>query len=158
MSVNAIYAPDNKLMETFNYLYNYNWLDRMIEYLDNKKELSYVIDAINNDDPTCIRANCLENHDKNRIAYMTKNTDQLKEWLKFSFALKGHNFIYMGEEYGIKHKPELFEKDPVIWPKEENEIYRLVKELISNKHQPKSNNKICINNNIVIFDNKEYKL
>lgn len=157
-SVNAIYAPDKDLMGTFDYLYNYNWMDKMIDYFNNQGELKAIVDAINNDDKNIIRVNGLENHDKDRTAHLCQNEEQLKEWIKFSFALKGHVFIYMGEEYGIKHKPDLFEKDPVIWPKE-NEIYHLFKALIKEKHlSDVIDNNLIYKDNIVCLNNKEYKL
>ena len=39
---------------------------------------------------------------------------------------KGPLFIYMGQEYGAKHRPNLFEKDPVNWTINEKvlEIYK----------------------------------
>ena len=157
-SIHAIYENDKDLMQAFDYLYNYSWLDRMIDYFNNQGDLKAVIDAINSDDKEIVRANCLENHDKDRIAHFCKNDNQLKEWIKFSFDLKGHAFIYMGEEYGVKHKPDLFEKDPVIWPKE-NEIYQLYKELIKEKHNSEVvENELSIKGNIVTLNKKEYVL
>ena len=41
-------------------------------------------------------------------------------------------FIYAGQEYGDKHKPELFEKDP-IGNKIDKEILDLYKNAIKNK-------------------------
>ena len=40
--------------------------------------------------------------------------------------LKGPLFLYMGQEYGVNHRPNLFEKDPVDWKPNTNvlEIYK----------------------------------
>lgn len=157
-SIDAVYVSDEDLMTSFNYLYNYNWLNQMISYLKNEGKLETVINNINSDTNTIFRVNCLENHDKDRIASLTHNKEQLENWIKFSFALKGHAFIYMGQEYGISHKPELFEKDPVDWPKE-NEIYHLYKSLIKKKHASDiKDNVLYIKDNIVYLNNIEYKL
>lgn len=158
-SVNAIYETDETLNQYFDCLYNYNWLDIMIRYLKGNDKLENIIKAIKNNDKDIIRLNCLENHDKDRIANYFSEEKDLYEWMRFAFNLKGNMFIYMGQEYGIKHKPELFEKDPVIWPKEENETYRLYIQLIKeNKQKTVVEDDIEIKDGIVLLNNKEYRL
>ncbi len=75
----------------------------------------------------------IENHDQPRIASYGDETFT-KELIRFSFFTKGPAFLYAGEEIGAKHKPELFEKDPVDWKSGDEGIERLVKELIQEKH------------------------
>lgn len=148
ISINAVYAPDKELMNTFNYLYNYHWLDQAILYFKGEYKLEDLIARINNDDKSILRVNSLENHDKPRIAGQIKDRHKLMEWIKFDFALKGHVFIYAGEEYGITHLPELFEKDPIIW-KKDKEIYNLFVEEIKKKHKSK-----MVDNDLSIKDGK----
>lgn len=156
--IGAVYAPDTELMECFDYLYNYNWVNDMIRYFKGEGELKTVIDNIKSDDKSIIRVNCLENHDKERISSLAHNQSQLENWIKFSFALKGHAFIYMGQEYGLSHHPELFEKDPVIWPKE-NKLYTLYKKLIKNKHETKMiENELSYKDNIVTLNKEKFVL
>lgn len=45
----------------------------------------------------------------------------------------GVNFIYAGEEYGNKHKPDLFEKDPVDWTQVDKDILKTYQTWIQNK-------------------------
>ena len=157
-SVNAIYEEDRVLCQYFDCLYNYNWLDEMIKYLKGSGTRENVFDAIKNDDPSIVRLNCIENHDKDRIASYFDSIEKAKGWAKFSFSLKGVGFIYAGQEYGISHKPELFEKDPIVWPKE-NEIYSFYKSLIREKHQQEEReNDICYTNDKVILNGQEYDL
>ena len=121
---------DIELAEYFDMQYNYNWYHSFNAFLRGEEKLDVIIDKINKD--TIVRANCLENHDVDRIAKVVKNNKALLTLLSFSFFLKGSGFIYMGEEYGIKHKPELFEKDPVDW-KIDEVIYEYIQNLIKEK-------------------------
>ena len=129
IDTNSIYVDDKTLSECFDYLYNYNYMDVLTKHLKGECSLEDVVQRINEDDDCNTRVNCLENHDISRIASYFDNEDDLFKIVEFIFSLKGHLFLYMGQEYGIKHKPELFEKDPVIWPKE-NSTCKRYKELI----------------------------
>ena len=157
-SVNAIYVDDKSLMEVMDYLYNYHYLDDLIRYFNKEESLKDVIDCIKNDDSNIVRVNCLENHDKDRFASYFTDLKKMKEWINFIYSLPGHAFIYMGQEYGIKHKPELFEKDPVIWLKNE-EIFSYYKLLNEKKHkQNMAKSNIFIKEGIVHFNGDKYHL
>ena len=158
VSVNHVYVNDLDLSKYFDALYNYNYMQEMTDYWENKIPLDKFVDRIKNDQQNIYRINCLENHDRNRVASFFKDINQANEWAKFSFQLKGIAFIYAGQEYGIKHKPELFEKDPIDWPKE-NETYAFYKQLIKEKHQQKEReNDISIKNGKVVLNGKSYNL
>ena len=128
------YVNDLDIMQAFDCLYNYNWYHDMVHYLQGEAPLSKMIKNIKEDNPKITRVNCLENHDNDRISFRLKNKQDLKEWVRFVYALNGHAFIYMGQEYGISHKPELFEKDPVFWEKDE-ELFQFYKSMNKQKHQ-----------------------
>ena len=133
LSKTGVYvSSDDDLMPYFDYEYNYNWYHDLEDYILGKKTLDDLINNINIDKN--IRTNCLENHDRDRIASLAMNNKALLSLLSFSFFLKGSAFIYMGQEYGIKHKPELFEKDPVDWVKDDL-IYKHIQILIKKKKQ-----------------------
>ena len=84
-----------------------------------------------------LRINCLANHDTERItAKLPQNSNKFNELVNFVYYLKGCAFIYMGEEYGISHKPELFEKDPVDWKAGNEEMYAFYEGLIRDKKNP----------------------
>ena len=125
-------SSDDELGPYFDYLYNYNWYHDLEDYLLGKKSMDDLINNINKDKIT--RTNSLENHDRERIASLAKDRESLLSLLAFSFYLKGSAFIYMGQEYGVKHKPALFEKDPVNWIKDE-ELYNFIQELIKKKKE-----------------------
>ena len=125
-------SSDDELMPYFDYEYNYNWYHDLEDYLLGKKSIDDLINNINKDNNT--RANSLENHDRERIASLAINNKNLLSLLSFSFFFKGSAFIYMGQEYGIKHKPELFEKDPVDWIKDDV-IYKHIQILIKKKKE-----------------------
>ena len=123
-------SSDEELSPYFDYEYNYNWYHDLEDYLIGKKPIDDLVNNINLDKVT--RTNSLENHDRERIASLARDRESLLSLLSFSFFLKGSAFIYMGQEYGIKHKPELFEKDPVNWIKDE-EIFEFIQNLIKKK-------------------------
>lgn len=55
--------------------------------------------------------------------------------MRFSFFTKGPAFVYAGEEWGLSHRPELFEKDPLDRSAADEETHELLKRLIAAKHQ-----------------------
>ena len=122
-------TPDIDMYPTFDLLYNYSWFRPLERYLKN--EISYEeLKCVINEDYEYIgdkglRIICFENHDTERIASYI-NEDKLKDIVLDLVKYKGPLFIYMGQEYGVKHRPNLFEKDPVDWKPNENvlEIYK----------------------------------
>lgn len=155
LGINVI--PDKDLYPTFDCLYNYSWYRPLENHLKYDNSLDEMINQINEDNKRLnknfLRANCLENHDCDRIAGLEKDRNILKEYIKLSCILKGHIFIYAGGEYGISKKPELFEKDPVPWDKKDTEIYSLYKSLIKDKMNQKEIIKQVLSledNNIVV--------
>lgn len=129
-SVNVHYCTDDELYKYFDALYNYNWMGEYILYLRGKISYDDFLKSINASKG--LRVLCMENHDNDRIANIIKDEDKLIEEYKFINNRKGLMFLYMGQEYGIKHKPDLFSKDPVIW-KRNDKIYEFIKLLIKDK-------------------------
>lgn len=138
-SQNEIATRDEDMYPVFDVLYNYSWYRSMEHMLKFGKDKHFMVEAMNKDKEILpkgyLRTNCLENHDCDRIASLLKDKEQLIEFTKFSYFLKGCPFIYAGQEYGNAHKPELFEKDPVNWSAKDEEILQLHKKLIKEKHQ-----------------------
>ena len=111
-------TPDKDMFPTFDLLYNYSWFRPLERYLKNEMgydELNKIIkEDYKNIDNKGLRIICFENHDTERIAsYLDEN--RLKEIVLDLIKYKGPLFLYMGQEYGVKHRPNLFEKDPVNW-------------------------------------------
>ena len=133
VGINA--TKDEEMFPTFDSLYNYSWFRDLEGYLSGKEDLSSFIDSLNNDEALLYnlgtRLNCLENHDNERIASYLDG-DKLLSIISFLGFIKGNMFIYMGQEYGVQYKPELFEKDPVEWIENET-IYSAYKKAIKEK-------------------------
>ena len=111
-------TPDDMMFPTFDSLYNYSWFISFIDFVKGDVDLSELVKALNKDEQLIggkgIRLNCLENHDTERITFNAKNRN-IKEVINFFGYVKGQMFIYAGQEYGINHRPDLFEKDPIEW-------------------------------------------
>ena len=122
-------TPDIDMFPTFDLLYNYSWFRPFERYLKN--EMSYEdLKTIIDEDYKYIggkglRIICFENHDTERISSYV-NEDELKDIVLDLVKLKGPLFLYAGQEYGVNHRPNLFEKDPVDWKPNEKvlEIYK----------------------------------
>ena len=130
-SINDPSTPDQDMYEVFDSLYNYNYFRSFQRYLNHQGSLLDLVNQMNADGVN-LRLLCLENHDNDRIASIL-NKDKLEKWLDFFAFIKGQVFIYAGQEYGIKHKPELFEKDPVDFSNKDEEIHKLYKRYIDEK-------------------------
>ena len=143
---------DNDMYPTFNSLYNYNYFRELISYLKGEGKLDNVVKRINEDNLN-LRLLCLENHDNDRIASLV-NKSRLRNLLSFFAFIKGQAFIYMGQEYGNKIKPPLFEKDPVNLLDIDKEMYSLYLEFINNKiHQ-----KEIIKEHLTLIDENTIKV
>ena len=133
------YEEDENLPPTFDLLYNYNYYCDLRKYFDtgDKEYARKAFRTINKEsvlNREILRSNCLENHDNDRIAALT-SSNQLDNFLTMFILLRGAGFIYAGQEYGLKHKPNLFEKDPILWANKDEEVFDFVKELIKLKKE-----------------------
>lgn len=166
-------TPDRDMFPVFDILYNYSWYRYLEFYLKGNGDKEAFVKNLSRDKDNLpmgyLRSNCLENHDCDRIAALTKNKHQLIELTKMSYFLKGNPFIYAGQEYGISHKPELFEKDPINWQNKDQEIFELTRKLIKEKHDAIiPDHHVCeiVNNKLVVhllkdnkvFDSREFDI
>ena len=150
-------TPDKDMYPTFDILYNYNWFPELMTYVKGGDYMP-LINKLKLQEETMpknyIRVNCLDNHDNARIAeLLQQNPLKLKEILNFVYFIKGCTFVYMGDEFGNAHKPELFEKDPVDWTFVDNDLKDWYETLIKEKANP-FNNKIVKQTFTVMDDNK----
>lgn len=125
-------TPDKDMFPTFDLLYNFSWFRPFERYLKNElsyKDLKKLIDEdYEYIGDKGLRIICFENHDTERLASYV-DEDKLKEIVLDLVKLKGPLFLYMGQEYGVSHRPNLFEKDPVIW-KDNPKVLEIYKEAI----------------------------
>jgi glycosidase len=159
-----IVNEDNEMYPTFNSLYNYNYYFKLMDYIKGQGKIDEIIEELNRDKNN-LRLICLENHDNERIAALL-NKERLSHFLDFISFIKGQIFIYAGQEYGNKHKPELFEKDPIDFSYCDNDIYQMYLDLIKKKKNQKKINDMNfskINENSILVQisyedgNKEQK-
>lgn len=111
-------TADIDMYPTFDLLYNYSWFRHFEKYLRNEISYDTLYSVIEEDYKYIgnkgLRIVCFENHDTERVAsYLDEN--KLEKIVLELSKLKGPLFLYMGQEYGAKHRPNLFEKDPVDW-------------------------------------------
>lgn len=126
---------DNEMYPTFNSLYNYNYFFKLIGYIKGENKIDEIIEELNRDKKN-LRLICLENHDQERIASLL-DKKRLAHFLDFISFIKGQIFIYEGQEYGNKHKPQLFEKDPIDFSFHDDEIFQMYSDLINKKKSQK---------------------
>ena len=138
-SIDDAPTPDKDMFPTFDSLYNYSWFRSFISYINGESTIDKFVKDFNEDNESLknkgIRLNCLENHDNERIANLV-SSEKLQQLLDLFAHLKGQLFIYAGQEYGNKHKPELFEKDPIIWKKDEKTLSLYKKAIKTKKKLP----------------------
>ena len=130
-SINDCATLDEDMYPTFDSLYNYNYFHTMMGYINGKDTLSKLVERINLDRVNT-RMLCLENHDNDRISSILDN-NKLSKWLDFFAFIRGQVFIFAGQEFGNKHKPELFEKDPVDFNYVDEQTFNLYKDFIQKK-------------------------
>lgn len=128
-------TPDIDMFPTFDLLYNYSWFRPLERYLKNEMSYEDLKDIIDEDyryiGDKGLRVVCFENHDTERVASYVNET-KLKEIVLDLTKLKGPLFLYMGQEHGVNHRPNLFEKDPVDW-KPNTKVLDIYKEAIEIK-------------------------
>lgn len=62
-----------------------------------------------------VKMRCVENHDQVRVMQLAPSRSQALAWTAFQAFNKGAFLIYAGQESGSKHRPSLFDSDPVQW-------------------------------------------
>lgn len=136
---NKYYCEDDEtLVPTFDVLYNYNYFFSLRNYLKNKnkddlRKAFAIINEENNKNNRVLRANCLENHDNERLMSYFSNPLCAGNISALFMFIRGSIFLYAGEEEGNKHKPELFEKDPIEWTNDLSFYNEYLKEVIEFK-------------------------
>lgn len=125
-------VSDEESIPIFDILYNYNWYRPFEEFYKYNNPLYIMVEQLNiNNLP---RISCLENHDNDRVMNLIGNDKtKLMNLIDFMFLVKGHPFIYAGQEYGNSHKPDLFEKDPISHDNDDMEVYEHFKSKIKEK-------------------------
>jgi glycosidase len=129
-SINEYVASDDELFENgFDYLYAYDVHPDFMHYLQGKGTLKAYVDALKEQQKHlsnhASRMNFLENHDQPRITSLVKDKTKLTNFIYFYMFLPGASLVYAGQEYGMSHRPDLFEKDPITMQPKEEEVFKI---------------------------------
>lgn len=108
-----------ELHAAFDLTYDYDGWERLEQVWKARRPVQFYIDYLYAQEtlyPASARKiRYLENHDQDRAAHRFPDRASLEAWTIFMQFLPGNFFAYMGQEFAIAHKPNLFEKDPVDW-------------------------------------------
>lgn len=127
-------VEEYQLPEVFDMSYCYNTFDQINDYLLKKvNTLKPYYEALFKQEEIMPKgynkSTSLDNHDQDRLASKVDGI-VLNNVTAYMILNKGTAFIYAGQEYKDKHKPELFEKDPIKKELIDKDFYDFVKKLI----------------------------
>lgn len=114
-SINEVAEDDATLYQAFDILYDYDIFTEFKNALEDPRQIETYIEALNRQrirHGQHLKLHFLENHDQERIGSRLGKNRHLN-WIQFIYLIYGVNFLYGGEEFGLKHKPDLFGKDPL---------------------------------------------
>ena len=115
---------DAEIYRAFDLSYDYDCYGKFTGYLCGDNTLADYAEAINRQEyiypDNYVKLRFLENHDQPRAGFLIPDVCALRNWTAFSFFQKGLTLIYNGQECGVSHLPDLFDKDTVDWCGEDN--------------------------------------
>ncbi len=137
-SINEYGATDEELFENgFDVLYSYDTFPYLKMYLKNEISIHELANRMQEQQRRNVnngmRMHFLENHDQNRIAGDVSNEKTLVNLIYLSTFLPGYFLLYAGQEYGFKHRPDLFEKDPIIYENKNKNVFEHYRHALSLK-------------------------
>ncbi|MBR2571304.1 MAG: alpha-amylase [Clostridia bacterium] len=110
---------DSEIFQAFDIAYDYDIFPDLMDSLKGRQPLARYLDGLNRQESVFpdnyVKLRFLENHDRPRAAFLFPDARRLRCWTAFLYFQKGMTLIYAGQERGIRHLPQLFEKDPVDW-------------------------------------------
>lgn len=110
-------ACDAELHSAFDLTYDYDGRDYLDCYLRGERPIGDYLEFLKLQScmypAGALKARCLENHDQERIASLVPQSDRLMNLNALWMLLPGTYFAYMGQEWALSHKPDLFSRDPL---------------------------------------------
>ena len=129
---------DAEVFEVFDIAYDYDIFGTFRGTLDGKSSLSQYAQAVTEQENLYplqyVKLRYLENHDQPRAAEIIPQSQRLISWTDFLYFQKGMVLLYAGQEKGLAHRPDLFDRDTICWSSEEDHSQRL-KQLAAVKKQ-----------------------
>ena len=119
---------DTETLRAFDISYEYDIYPDWKRLLDGGISLSTYIERLRTQESILcdsdLKLRFLENHDQPRAAELLEDDIRLRNWTAYSLFAKGTALLYAGQEYAIRHRPDLFNPDPIDWSASESKIGR----------------------------------
>ncbi|NOZ08837.1 MAG: alpha-amylase [FCB group bacterium] len=127
-------SSDPELHSVFDLTYDYDGFEYLTPALEKGQPIGPYLNHLFIQQTLYPADSCklrfLENHDVPRVAGRVTNQRCLKNWSVFYALLPGTTLIYAGQEYGLTHLPNLFERDKINWPEKAVGFYNFFKKLM----------------------------
>ena len=108
---------DSELYQAFDICYDYDIYGDFFRYVNNETGLADYAAALLRQESIYpadyVKLRFLENHDRSRMAFLLPAEHLQRNWLAWMFFQKGTALLYGGQEWAVRHRPGLFDKDPV---------------------------------------------
>lgn len=118
-SLQIVAYSDAELFQEFDITDEYDVYDDFMYYLAGEIPLSQYIHVLNMQEisfpSNYVKAQFLENHDKERIPIYLEDIDNLIQWTAFKHLQKGANILNNGQEVASNKRLSLIDKDPINW-------------------------------------------
>ena len=118
-SLQIVAYSDAEIFQEFDIADEYDVYDDFMGYINGDFLLSQYIYALNMQETSFpsnyVKAQFLENHDKERIPTFLEDIDNLVQWTAFKHLQKGANLINNGQEVASNKRISLIDRDPINW-------------------------------------------
>ena len=106
---------DQEVYQVFDIAYDYDIYGTYRGVLEGKCPLADYARAVNGQESlypeNYVKLRYIENHDQPRAAELIPSEQSLRNWTAFMYFQKGMTLLYAGQEKGIAHRPDLFDRD-----------------------------------------------
>lgn len=110
-------ASDGELHAAFDLTYDYDGRELFDAWIRGETTMQAYLDYVGLQSclypHKALKARFLENHDQLRIAHLVPHEDRLRNLTVLWMLLPGCFFCYMGQEWQLSKKPDLFSVDPL---------------------------------------------
>lgn len=110
---------DSEIYQAFDLSYEYDIYADFIRYLTGKCSLAEYAGKINQQEyiypNNYIKLRFLENHDRQRAAFIIPDAKERRNWTAFLYFQKGMTLLYNGQETENVFRPSLFNKNDILW-------------------------------------------
>lgn len=126
----------------FDLTYDYDGWEKLEPVWKGERPARYYLEYLFVQETSCPagsrKIRFLENHDQERAASRFRSRASLEAWTVLSQFVPGVSFAYMGQEYAIAHKPDLFDRDPVDWARGDREFFGFFRDSLAGTRRAKS--------------------